>query len=118
MEAGARLAEGIERVLFQRSGGRGVLTAVADGLAGLAERLEQHVFQPLGTGVSKMTGIIAQITNAVELTVFQRGVELAVSNAAAGSQRRLLTFEQRLCRLPVIGGILAMSLLVLLVGTR
>jgi NADH-quinone oxidoreductase subunit L len=118
MEAGARLAEGIERVVFQRSGGRGVLTAVADGLAGLAERLEQHVFQPLDTGVSKMTGIIARITNAVELTVFQRGVERAVSNAAAGSQRRLLTFEQRLGRLPVIGGILALSLLVLIVGTR
>jgi len=117
-EAGARLAEGIERVVFQRSGGRGVLTAVADGLAAMAERLEQHVFQPLDTTVSKMTGIIARITNAVEVTVFQSGVEQAVSSAAAGSQRRLLTFEQRLGRLPVIGSVLALSLLVLIVGTR
>jgi NADH-quinone oxidoreductase subunit L len=117
-EAGARLAEGIERVVFQRSGGRGVLAAVADGLAGLAERLEHHVFQPLDTGVSKVTRVIARITDAVEVTVFQSGVERAVSSAAAGSQRRLLTFEQQLGRLPVIGTLLALSLLVLIVGTR
>ena len=95
-----------------------MLAAVADGLAGLAERLEHHVFQPFDTAVSKLTGIIARIINAVEVTVFQSGVERAVSSAAAGSQRRLLTFEQQLGRLPVIGTLLALALLVLIVGTR
>jgi len=117
-DAGARLAEGIERVVFQRSGGRGLLTTVAEGLAGLAERLERLVFQPLDAGALKMTGIIAGITDVVELAVFQSGVERGVSNAAAGAQRRLLTIEQHLGQLPVIGSILALSLLVLIVGTR
>jgi len=114
----AGLAEWIERVVFERPGGRGVLTAVAEGVAALAERVERLVFQPLDTGVLKMTGIIARVTDAVELAVFQSGVERGVSKAAAGAQRRLLAIEHRLGQLPVVGGILALSLLVLIVGSR
>jgi hypothetical protein len=54
----------------------------------------------------------------VELAVFQSGVERGVSKAAAGAQRRLLAIEHRLGQLSVVGGILALSLLVLIVGTR
>ncbi len=117
-DAFARLAEGIERVVFQRSAGHGVFGGLGNAFAGFAERTERVVFQPLDTGVGKLAGLIAGITDAVERVVFQIGVERGVTNAAAGAQRRLLAIEGRLGQLPVIGSILALALLALIVGTR
>ncbi len=114
----ARLAERIERVFFQRGEGQGVIAAVASAFARLVERIERVFFQSLDTGVAKMTGIIAGITDAVEGAVFQRGVERGVSSAAAGAQRALLAVERRLGQPPVIASILALALAALIVGTR
>jgi hypothetical protein len=113
----AGIAERTERIVFQPSG-RGLFDRAAHVLAGIAERTERTVFQPLDTTTLKLTGLIAGITDAFERAVFQSGVERGVVNAAAGSQRLLLSIERRLGRPPVIGSILALALLILIVGTR
>ncbi|MBA3621866.1 MAG: hypothetical protein H0W51_06040 [Euzebyales bacterium] len=115
----AGLAEGIERVVFQRPAeGGGVFAAVADACASLAEKVERVVFQPADRGALRLAGIIAGITDAVERAVFQSGVERGLASAGAGTQRLLLVFERRLGQPLVIGSILALALLALIVGTR
>ncbi len=96
----------------------GVLGMAANAGAGLAEGLERVVFQPADTGALKLAGIIAGITDAVERAVFQSGVERGLERAGAGAQRLLLASERHLGRPLVIGSILALALLALLVGTR
>ncbi|MDQ3710055.1 MAG: hypothetical protein M3387_12265, partial [Actinomycetota bacterium] len=96
----------------------GVFTAAANAFAGLAEGMERVVFQPADTGALKLAGIIAGFTDAVERAVFQSGVERGLASAGAGAQRLLLATERRLGQPLVIGGILALALLALIVGTR
>ncbi|MBA2633301.1 MAG: NADH-quinone oxidoreductase subunit L [Chloroflexi bacterium] len=118
-DAIAGLVERIERAVFQRPADTGgVFGAVANAFADLAERTERVVFQPIDTGALKLTGIIAGITDAVERAVFQSGVERGLESAGASAQRLLLAIERRLGHPMVIGGILALALLALIVGTR
>jgi hypothetical protein len=113
-----RVSAWSERVISNQASGPGLFDRAANVLAGIAERTERTVFQPLDTTTLKLTGLIAGITDAFERAVFQSGVERGVVNAAAGSQRLLLSIERRLGRPPVIGSILALALLILIVGTR
>ena len=117
-DATAGLAERIERTFFQRAEGHGIFASAANASARLAERVERVFFQSLDTSVLKMTEIIAGTTDAVERIVFQSGVERGVASAAAGAQRALLGIERRLGRPSVIGSILAVALLAVIVGTR
>jgi len=113
-----RVSAWSERVIVDQASGRGLFDRAANVLAGIAERTERTVFQPLDTTTLKLTGLIAGLTEAVERAVFQSGVERGVINVAAGSQRLLLGIERRLGQLPVIGSILALALLTLIIGTR
>ena len=117
-DAGARLAEGMERRVFQRAESGGVFSAVANAGARLAEGMERRVFQPVDTTTLKLTGIIAGFTDAVEKAVFDTGVERGLARAGAGAQRLLLAIERQLGQPLVIGSILALALLALIVGTR
>ena len=117
-DATARVAERIERVVFQRPEGHGLLGSAGNAFARMAEWMERVVFQRLDTGSLTMTGIIAGATDAVERAVFQSGVERGVTSAAAGTQRLLLAAERRLGQPAVIGTILALALLAVLVGAR
>ncbi|MCA1572588.1 MAG: hypothetical protein LC798_20280 [Chloroflexi bacterium] len=117
-DAGARLAEGMERRVFQPAAGGGVFGAVASAGARLAEGMERRVFQSVDTTTLKLTGIIAGFTDAVEKAVFDTGVERGLARAGAGAQRLLLAIERQLGQPLVIGSILALALLALIVGTR
>jgi len=116
--ASARLAEGIERVVFQRAEGRGVFNALGNASARLAEGAERVIFQRVDTSTLKLAGLIAGFTDAVERAIFQTGVERGVARTVGGAQRRLLALEQRLGQPSVIGTILTLAVLAVIVGTR
>ncbi|MBA3573646.1 MAG: NADH-quinone oxidoreductase subunit L [Pseudonocardiales bacterium] len=116
--ASARLAEKIERVIFQRAEGRGVFGALGNASARIAEGAERVIFQRVDTSTLKLAGVIAGFTDAVERVIFQSGVERGVARTVGGAQRRLLALEQRLGQPSVIGTILGLAVLALIVGTR
>lgn len=95
-----------------------VFGRIANAGAGLAEGIERGAFQRVDTGALKLATIIAAITDAVEAAIFQTGVERGLASAGSGTQRLLLAIERRLGQPLVIGSILALALVALIVGTR
>ncbi len=115
LDAAARSVLARPRRASQSSG---VLGAAADAGARLAEGMERSAFQTLDMSTLKLAGIISAITEAVEQAVFQVGLGRGLDKTATGVQRRLLEIERRLGHPLVIGSILVLWVLALVVGTR
>ncbi len=96
----------------------GVLGGVADTGARLAEGMERSVFQTLDTGTLKLAGIISALIDVVEQAIFQTGLERGLERTTAGFRRILLDIERRLGHPLVIGSILVLWILALIAGTR
>ena len=117
-DAVARFTEWFERVVFQENRTHGA-SFLASAVARMVESIERIVFQSnLERVIGLLTTGIARMTEAVERVVFQSGVERGVHHAGTTVQRSLLTVENRLGHPLVIGGLLAVVLVVLVVGTR
>jgi NADH-quinone oxidoreductase subunit L len=114
----AKFTETFERVVFQGSPERGA-GFLTSAVARSVEAVERVVFQAsLERVAALLTSAIARFTEAVEHAVFQSGVERGLHHAGSTAQRSLLAVERRLGQPLVMGGLLAVVLVVLVAGTR